>query len=96
MAPPSLVTEGYLRGNEDVELVAMHPEHERFSFRLPNLLIAAAMTDHVGYRYGSPGRLDTIFIDMEAMRVSLVWRVVLPIYEDGVARVDVAMCGRLE
>jgi len=95
-APPSLVTEGYLRGNEVVELLAMHPEHERFSFRLPNVLIAAAVTDRVGYRYGSPGRLDTVFVDMEAMRVMLAWRVVLPLYEDGAVCVDVAMRGRLE
>jgi len=94
-APPSRVMEGYLLGNEEVVLEGMHPEHERFAFRLPNQLVAAAMIDHVGFRYGSPGRLDTVFVDMEAGRVSLVWRVTMHLFKDGVKRVDVAMRRRL-
>jgi len=61
------------------------------SFRLPSLLVATALVDGDGFRYGSPMRLDTLFIDADAMRAELSWRAALPVWKDGVARVDLAM-----
>ncbi|TKD09561.1 DUF2169 domain-containing protein [Polyangium fumosum] len=81
----------YLRGDEEVILENLHPEYPRLTFRLPNLLVATALVDRVGFRYGSPLRLDTLSIDVERMRAVLVWRASPPLYKDGVARVDLAM-----
>jgi len=69
----------------------MHPEHESLSFRLPSLLVAVGITDRDGYRYGSPARLDTVFIDAETLRVELTWRATLPRYKHAVASMHVAM-----
>jgi hypothetical protein len=93
-APLDLIGDGFLRGYEDVELENLHPEHAKLSFTLPGLVVAAAIVDRVKYRYGSPARLDTVWIDAEAMQVELTWRVTLPVYKHGVARIDVGMIAR--
>ncbi len=91
VAHPDLVTRGYLSGHETVTLENLHPEHARLTFRLPDLLVAAAILDRAGFRYGAPLRLDTVSIDVERMRVVLIWRASPPLYRDGIARVDLAM-----
>jgi hypothetical protein len=47
--------------------------------------------DRNGHRYGSPGRLDTVLIDAECMRVELTWRATLPLHGPALARLDLAM-----
>jgi hypothetical protein len=90
-AHPDLIGEDFLRGDEEVRLENLHPEHAALAFQLPSLTVAAVMTDRNGFRYGSPGRLDTVWIDAEAMRVELTWRVTLPLFKHGAARLDVRM-----
>jgi hypothetical protein len=89
-----LIGDGFLRGYEDVELENLHPGHAKLSFTLPGLVVAAAIVDRVNYRYGSPARLDTVWIDAETMQVELTWRATLPVYKDGIARIDIGMIAR--
>jgi hypothetical protein len=87
-AHPDLICDGFLRGDEEVALENLHPEHARLAFTLPALVVAAAIVDRDGYRYGSLARLDTLLIDAEHMRVEITWRAPLPLYKHGIARVD--------
>jgi hypothetical protein len=90
-AHSDLIYDGYFRGDEEVRLERLHREHAIVTFRLPSLVVAAAITDRDGYRYGSPARLDTLTIDAERMKVLLLWRAALPLYRHGIARLDIAM-----
>ncbi|UQA55738.1 DUF2169 family type VI secretion system accessory protein [Polyangium aurulentum] len=87
-AHPDLICDGFLRGDEAVELENLHPEHARLAFTLPALVVAAAIVDRDGYRYGSIARLDTLLIDAERMRAEITWRATLPLYKHGIARID--------
>lgn len=89
-AHDDLISDGFLRGDEVVMLENLHPEHAALSFTLPWMIVAAAIVDRAGYRYGAPARLDTVLIDAERMRAELTWRATLPLYDDGVAHLDVA------
>jgi len=93
-AHPDLVTSGYLRGDEEVTLEQMHASIPRLAFRLPNWLLATALMDRAGFRYGAPLLLDSVEIDVARMRAVLLWRAAPPIYKDGVARVDLAVSRR--
>jgi hypothetical protein len=90
-APPDLIYDGFLSGEEEVRLERLNRQHEILTFRLPSIIVAAAITDKDGYRYGSPARLDTLCIDAERLKALLTWRVTLPLYMHGIARLDIAM-----
>ncbi|NUQ74537.1 MAG: DUF2169 domain-containing protein [Polyangiaceae bacterium] len=90
-AHPDLMSHGFLRGDEEIRLERLHREHENLLFRLPALVVAAAIVDHDGYRYGGPARLDTLYIDAEQSQAMLTWRATLPLYKHGVRHIDIAM-----
>ena len=90
-AHPELVMVGFLRGDEEVRLTALHPEHAELGFRLPAVLVATGAVYGSGYRHGTPARLDTVLIDAEALRVELTWRAALPLFKGGVEAVHIAM-----
>ncbi|TKD12429.1 DUF2169 domain-containing protein [Polyangium fumosum] len=90
-APPDLVGDGFLRGHEEARLLALHPAHAEFAFRLPSLLVAVGAVHASGFRHGSPARLDTIVIDADVMRVELTWRATMPVYKGGIESLHVAM-----
>ena len=50
--------------------------------------MSAAITDHDAYRYAALGNLDTLYLDVEESQAFLVWRITLPIYEDGIKRIE--------
>jgi hypothetical protein len=90
-AHPDLMHDGFLRGDEEVRLERLHREHEILVFRLPALVVAAAIVDKDDYRYGGPARLDTLYIDAERLKAMLTWRAPLPLYKHGVKHIDIAM-----
>lgn len=90
-AHPDLVYPGYVLGGEEVRLERLHPDHEIVRFRLPLHLVAVALTDKEGYRYGGAAKIDTVHIDAERMKMHLVYRSTLPVFRDGVASVQAAM-----
>ena len=68
---------GYLHGNEKVQIDNMHPEHPHFSCRLPNVRVRSLLdwkTDQDQQLVEIPMNLDTLWVDMEALIVVLVWR----------------------
>jgi hypothetical protein len=76
-APEDQQIEGYLRGDEKVRVVNMHPVHADLTFRLPKLRVRClADCERAGGRelVDVPTRLDTLWVDMEALLTVLVWR----------------------
>jgi hypothetical protein len=83
-AHPDLTYDGYLNGDEAVALKHLHPQHKMLKFSLPEYRVGAVITDKDDYRYGALGNLDTLYMDIERMRAYLVWRITLPLYQDGI------------
>jgi hypothetical protein len=76
-APDDQQVEGYLRGDEKVRVVNMHPVHSDLTFRLPKLRVRClADRERAGRRQleDVPTHLDTLWVDMEALLLVLVWR----------------------
>jgi uncharacterized protein YjbI with pentapeptide repeats len=78
-APTPMQVEGYLRGDEDIALDNVHPEHVRYESRLPSLRIRCFVdvpgdaAPDVALREVAMN-LDTLWIDTEAEQLVLVWR----------------------
>jgi hypothetical protein len=76
-APDDQQIAGYLRGDETITAHHMHPEHASFACRLPGVRVRCFLD-----RPGDAGRelfevplaLDTLWVDMDALRAVLVWR----------------------
>lgn len=90
-AHPDLCADEFFRGNEDVSLTAMHPEHATLCFRLPEQVVGIGVVHASGFRDAAPGRLDTVFIDADAMKMELTWRATLPLFKEPVRSVHVGM-----
>ena len=89
-AHPDLIYDGYLQGGEEVSLLGLH-RNGRLGFTLPQFQIGIVVTDKAGFRYASMANLDTLQIDVDEMRVALVWRAATPIFEDGVEHLEIKM-----
>ncbi len=64
----------YLRGDEALSFANMHPERVLFESRLPGVRVRAFVHDTAGLFREVPLVLDTLFVDADALRLSLVWR----------------------
>ncbi len=76
-APEDQQIDGYLRGDEKVRVVNMHPVHCDLTFRLPKIrmrCIAHRPGDEQRPLVDVPTHLDTLWVDMDALLVVLVWR----------------------
>jgi len=79
-APPEMQLEGYLRGDEALYFQNLHPEQARYQSRLPGLRVRCFVntateveTDQARFDEVSMV-LDTLWIDMDAQKLVLVWR----------------------
>jgi uncharacterized protein YjbI with pentapeptide repeats len=78
-APPGMQVEGYLRGDEPLYFENLRPEVSQLHAALPGLRVrcfvdrADTSTTPGGFRE-LPMRLDTLWVDMDALRLVLVWR----------------------
>lgn len=76
-APEDQQIPGYLRGDEEVRVMNMHPEHSDLRFRLPGIRVRALLNRKLGMRNQFEEitmNLDTLWVDMEALQFVLVWR----------------------
>jgi hypothetical protein len=72
-APADQQIPGYLRGDEELVVRHMHPQHAEFRGRLPGVRVRAFVERRGGLNE-VPMNLDTAWIDMEALTLALVWR----------------------
>jgi uncharacterized protein YjbI with pentapeptide repeats len=77
-APPSMQLQGYLRGDEGLLFENLHPAHPVFQSALPGLRVRCftnKQDPNSGGKFTEIDmRLDTLWVDMEAERLVLVWR----------------------
>ncbi len=82
-APPGMLMDGYLRGDEPVSFENLHPEHPRYESFLPGIRVRCFVNREGGA--GGNGtdfrevsmKLDTLWADMDAQKLVLVWRGVM-------------------
>jgi len=73
-SPVGQELDGYLRGDETVRLENLHPSKSDWEAKLPALRVKALMRSTRGDVTSIPMDLDTLFIDTERGRLTLVWR----------------------
>lgn len=83
-APLDQQVQGYWRGDEEIALEGLHPEHARVRTRLPGLAAHAYLVPEGGGALRDVGlRLDTIVVDADAGVAHTVWRGVVEVaHED--------------
>lgn len=86
--------EGYLKGDEMLAFEYLHPEHSKYSSRLPGISVRCLVSkqdeaaaegrhcDEVGLR------LDTLWVDMDEETLVLVWRGVIETAKPGGDDID--------
>jgi len=80
-APVDQQIAGYLRGDEEVRIDNMHPEYPLFRCRLPGVRVRSFVdrkTQEKSQLEEIPMNLDTLWVDMEALTMVLVWRGRIP------------------
>ena len=78
-APPAMQLDNFLRGDETLFFENLDREVADFRARLPGLrprcFIKTAKTEHRASEFGEvPMGLDTLWVDMDARKLVLVWR----------------------
>ncbi|SCY20812.1 DUF2169 family type VI secretion system accessory protein [Desulfoluna spongiiphila] len=67
----------WLKGDEPVALYNLHPDHEKLHFTLPGITMSSAfILDDQTYK--PDVRLDTLLIEPDESRLSMVWRATFP------------------
>lgn len=81
--------EGYLKGDEMLDFEYLHPEHSKYSSRLPGVSVRCLVSkpDEVAaeeiHCHEVDLRLDTLWVDMDAETLVLVWRGVMETSKPG-------------
>jgi uncharacterized protein YjbI with pentapeptide repeats len=76
-APPDQQMNGYLRGDERVRCVNLDPEYPEFDFELPGERVRCFYSEVIESPIGFvevPMALDTLWIDLPAKKLVLLWR----------------------
>jgi len=79
-APPDMKVEGFLRGDETLYFENLHPKHSQYTSKLPGLRVRCFVKKLVTPESEEttfleiPMNLDTLWVDMEAEKLVLVWR----------------------
>lgn len=75
-AHPDLIYPDYLQGGEAINIRGMHPSGE-ISFQLPQIKLHNRVTVG-GTNYSSAFKLETLLLEPNQLRLSMVWRAALP------------------
>ena len=80
-APPDQWIDGFFRGDESLQFDNMHPEHAVYTTRLPGMRARCFVTKRQGDDDSQPASLcevplslDTLWVDMDQEKLTLVWR----------------------
>ena len=79
-APPEMQVEGYLKGDEDLFFENLHPIHSPYHSQLPGLRVRLFVNELKentlnDYHFKEVTvNLDTLWVDMEAEKLVLIWR----------------------
>lgn len=80
-AHESMQFDGYLNGDESMSFENLHPEHDMFECRLPSILPRCFAVEPDGDDEFKEVelKLDTVYVDMTALHVQLIWRGVIQV-----------------
>jgi uncharacterized protein YjbI with pentapeptide repeats len=81
-AHPALQVQPYAKGAETLVFVNMHPQHARYETKLPNICVRGFLDIPIGDAIALrevPMHLDTVWADVEAEKLVLVWRGVVKV-----------------
>ena len=87
-APADMQAEGYLKGDETLFFENLHPDFSTYHSRLPSIrprlfVNKKELTDQEGFQFMEPKlNLDTLWVDMEAETLVLVWRAVISVLSE--------------
>jgi uncharacterized protein YjbI with pentapeptide repeats len=90
-APPDQQVDGYLQGDETVQLINLHREYEVYETRLPEIRPRCFYAPVAGaplYFQEVPLNLDTLWIDAESEKLVLIWRGVVTLRHDDLGGQD--------
>jgi uncharacterized protein YjbI with pentapeptide repeats len=73
-APPGQELDGYWKGDEALKLENLHPDKSTWEASLPGLRVKTLARSTSGDVTSIPMNLDTVFVDADAGRLTLVWR----------------------
>ena len=79
-APLDMQVDGYLRGDEMLYFENLHPKHPHYESKLPGLRVRCFLNklipkDTCQTNFAEVSmKLDTLWVDMDAEKVTLVWR----------------------
>ena len=79
-APSEMQVEGYLRGDEKLYFENLHSEHSQYHSQLPGIRVRCFLNKRAESGESEvnfeevPMNLDTLWVDMEAEKLVLVWR----------------------
>jgi uncharacterized protein YjbI with pentapeptide repeats len=87
-APEDMQVEGFLRGDESLAFENLHPKHARYESQLPGIRPRCFLNRITGAKPGELRfeevelKLDTLWIDMEAEKLVLLWRGWTPVISE--------------
>lgn len=93
-APEDMQVEGYLKGNETLFFENLNPTHLQYRSQLPGVKVKCFLNKAEPEQAGAerfqevPMRLDTLWVDMEAEQVVLVWRGVATVLTDEYSEIE--------
>jgi uncharacterized protein YjbI with pentapeptide repeats len=90
-APADQQLDGYLRGDEEIAFVNLHPDAPSFTARLPGLRLRAFVNDAQQRLCEVFMSLDTLHADLDKGVLKLTWRGVTPVKEDDFADVKTVL-----
>lgn len=93
-APPDQQLPAYLQGDERLRFENLHPKHPEYESRLPGLRVRCLFGGPSGSRIRLrevPLNLDSLWIDVDAERLVLVWRGVAALVRPELAEDDHVM-----
>lgn len=73
-APEDQWLPGYIQGDEELTLENLDPNHPLWTVQLPGVRVRHFVRDREGHDHEVPMVCDTLFVDLETMRVYLSWR----------------------
>jgi len=79
-APPDMQLEGYLKGDEPLYFENLHPKYPQYHSSLPSLRIRCFVNRKIDPQSNETDfkevniNIDTLWVDMEAEKMVLVWR----------------------
>ncbi len=77
-APVDQQVDGYLRGDETIELQNMHPKHSSFTTRLPGWQVVCVREEMDGTVSLVPLEIDTLWLSPDTDQLVLLWRGSMP------------------